>query len=153
VAVALIPFRMESALAQKKTPEGERIAAVFKRLRTNAGLTQEEVARRVDLTLSGYRTYEQGKRQFRYEQTDLFAQAFGVKPHVLARELGITRPPGESDAEALRIEAARDLAALAASELADLLSQLEGLEPAEWRDVIDTWRAQASNPRIVPQRD
>jgi len=76
-----------------KTPEGLRIAAVFKELRESAGLTQEQAAERAGLTLAGYRPYEQGKRQMRTEQIGVFAEAFSVSRSTLAERLGVSFDP------------------------------------------------------------
>lgn len=58
-------------------PRYQRVADTLRDLRVSAGITQEELARRVNLTLSGYRTYEQGKRDLKAEQIEIFAAALG----------------------------------------------------------------------------
>lgn len=97
MVVCLTAPPMERLLVQRATPEGLRIAAVFKELRQAAGLTQEDAARLVGLTLSGYRTYEQGKRQLRLEQLPTFAGAFHVSEAELAHRLGLGQPPADPD--------------------------------------------------------
>lgn len=55
-----------------------RVADMLIELRKRADITQEEMARRVGLTLSGYRTYEQGRRNLSQDQIPVFARALGV---------------------------------------------------------------------------
>lgn len=110
---------------QQATPEGLLVAKVFKRLRTDADLTQEEVARRVDLTLSGYRPYEQGKRQLRIEQVATFARAFKVSTETLSAHLGLASVSSQEARVA---------------ECADLMRQLEGEPPAVVETVLRWWR-------------
>lgn len=87
----------ELELGSRVTPEGQRIARVFKELRREARLTQEEAAERVGLTLAGYRPYEQGKRQLRTEQFSTFARAFGVPPSVLTERLRLSPSTGTAE--------------------------------------------------------
>lgn len=118
----VISFDEVSALAQgPPTPEGRRIAQVFRALRIAAGLTQEEAARRAGLTLAGYRPYEQGKRGgLRLDQVPRFAAAFGVSVELLSERLGL---PGAS------------LREVYAADLNDLATQLHDL-PAETADTL-----------------
>lgn len=125
----------------KVTEGGLRLSAVLKAIRQARGWKQREVADRWGMTVDGYRPYEQGRRQLRWSQIPRLAKALELPEHDLAQRLGMPMP-ADDDAAAVRIELARDLAALAANELADLMLQLEGLEPAAWRDVIETWRMQ-----------
>lgn len=75
--------------------QGASVADVLRELRRAKGITQEAVARRLDMTLSGYRTYEQGKRQLRVEQLPRFAQALGVPVSEITRRLWPDRPAVE----------------------------------------------------------
>ncbi len=113
------------ARQQQPTPEGLRVADVFKRLRADAKLTQEDVAREIDLTLSGYRPYEQGKRQLRIEQIPTFAKAFGISVESLSAHLGLK----DADVQQLRISAC-----------AELMSQLDGEPPEVIETVMRFWR-------------
>lgn len=61
-----------------RATDNQAVADVLRELRDRADLTQEELARRVGLTLSGYRTYEQGKRSLKNDQIPRFAEALGV---------------------------------------------------------------------------
>lgn len=105
------------------TPEGRQIADAFKKLRSEAGMTQEDVARKIDMTLSGYRPYEQGRRQLRTEQIPMFARAFRVSVEHLSASLGLSTAATHD----IRI-----------AECADILGQLEG-EPPEVADTILRW--------------
>lgn len=127
----------ELDLPSRVTPEGQRIAQVFKELRSEARLTQEEAAERAGLTLAGYRPYEQGKRQLRTEQFKTFADAFGVPTSVLADRLRLT--PAEPGGD-LRHELATLLPDVDAAELDDLTRRLATLPPADRRQVLDGWR-------------
>lgn len=123
-----ICYDVERPLArqpQQPTPEGLLVAEVFRALRLATGFTQEEMAREVNLTLSGYRPYEQGKRQLRIEQIPTFAKAFRVSVETLSARLGLS----SADAQQARI-----------SECADLMRQLEGEPPAVIETVMRWWR-------------
>lgn len=122
-----ICYDVERPLArqQQPTPEGLHIADVFKKLRGEAGLTQEDVAREIDLTLSGYRPYEQGKRQLRTEQIPMFARAFKVSVESLSVHLGLSA----ADVQQVRV-----------SECAELMGQLEGEPPEVIETVMRFWR-------------
>ncbi len=124
IAVA-VSYDLERLLSPPNppTPEGLRVARVFRALREEAGLTQEDIARRIDLTLSGYRPYEQGRRQLRLEQVPTFARAFGVTPEMLAARLGL---PGSTLREARVAEGV------------DLIEQLAD-EPPEVADTLLKW--------------
>lgn len=63
------------------------VAKALSDLRKLAKLTQEEMAHAVGLTLSGYRTYEQGKRNLSQDQIPLYARALRVPIEELARRL------------------------------------------------------------------
>ena len=63
------------------------VAAALSDLRRAAEITQEEMARRVNLTHSGYRTYEQGKRNLTQDQIPTYARALGVPIAELIKRL------------------------------------------------------------------
>lgn len=50
----------------------------LKRIRENAGLTQEDLARKAGLTLSGLRQVETGRREPRLATAQAIASALGV---------------------------------------------------------------------------
>jgi transcriptional regulator with XRE-family HTH domain len=56
----------------------QHVADMLRDLRKRADVTQEDLARRLSMTLSGYRPYEQGRRNLKIEQIPLFASALGV---------------------------------------------------------------------------
>ena len=121
-----------------RTPEGLRIAAVFKQLREMSGLTQEQVAERAGLTLAGYRPYEQGKRQMRTEQIAVFAEAFGVPRTMLAERLHLA-DPDVGDAS-VRQQLAEFMPDADAAELDLMARQLGTLPPSERRQILEMWR-------------
>ena len=85
------------------------------------------MARRANLTLAGYRPYEQGRRQLRLEQLPTFAKAFSMSVDALAVRLGLGRST---------------LRELQYAECADILSQLAD-EPPEVTQIILNWLRQA----------
>lgn len=135
-----ICYDVERPLArqQQPTPEGLQIAGVFKKLRTEAGLTQEDVARKIDLTLSGYRPYEQGRRQLRTEQIPLFARAFKVSVESLAVHLGLSA----ADVQQVRV-----------SECTELMSQLDGEPPEVIETVMRFWRESIELAKSLKRAD
>lgn len=126
----------------KVTEGGLRLAGVLRAIRKEKGWKQREVAERWGMSVDGYRPYEQGRRQLRVTQIPLLATALKIKPDDLARRIGISLADETDGTATLRAEAARELATLVVTELADVLTQLEGLEPTAWREVIETWRMQ-----------
>lgn len=64
-----------------------RVADALRELRQACRMTQEQTAHAVNLTLSGYRTYEQGKRNLTYSQVEEFAHAFGVPVSAITSRL------------------------------------------------------------------
>lgn len=67
--------RSEPAPGQHAFP---RVAAMLRELRKQAGLSQEEVAARMNMSFSGFRPYERGDRDLSSEQIERFAEVFGV---------------------------------------------------------------------------
>lgn len=121
-----------------RTPEGLRIAAVFKQLREDASLTQEQVAERAGLTLAGYRPYEQGKRQMRTEQIEVFAKAFGVSRSILAERLRLADP--DAGDMSVRQQLAELIPDADAIELDAMVHQLATLPPSDRRQILEMWR-------------
>lgn len=113
--------------APSSSPDGKRVAQVFKEVRADRGITQEEAARRAGLTLAGYRPYEQGRRQLRLEQLPMFAKAFGISVDALAARLGI---------------GGAGLRELQFAECAEILSELAD-EPPEVTRTILSWLRQS----------
>lgn len=125
----------------QKAAEHPLVADTLRELRIAAGLTQEETARRVGLTLSGYRGYEQGKRAMRADQIPLFADAFGVQPVAITSRLWPDDPMGastgladelhaigfRSDEAPLVAEIARDLARRSKNQRRKLLDILQSM--------------------------
>lgn len=142
MAICMTGPLLETPLAQRATSEGKRIAKLFKELRGRIGMTQEDTARSVGLTLSGYRTYEQGKRQLRMEQLPTFAKAFGISEPELAHRLGFGQTPDDPDN--LRPELIRYFGPDDAGEVDQLLRELAVLPPTDRRQIIDGIRDQVA---------
>jgi transcriptional regulator with XRE-family HTH domain len=56
----------------------------LKEFRQAAGLSQEKLARAVDVTLRGYQLWEHGKRSFDFEMAVKLSRALGVSLDELA---------------------------------------------------------------------
>lgn len=63
------------------------LAATLRAERGVARLSQAEVERRTGITRTSYRLYEEGKRQPDMVQLAVIAEAFGVSPLRLVREV------------------------------------------------------------------
>lgn len=63
------------------------LAATLRAERGVARLSQAEVERRTGITRTSYRLYEEGKRQPDLVQLAVIAEAFGVSPLRLVREV------------------------------------------------------------------
>lgn len=62
-------------------------AHAIKRLRKQHGLTQQQLAERLHLSLNGYTNLERGKTQFNEKRLRQIAQVFGMSYQTLLREL------------------------------------------------------------------
>jgi len=103
-----------------------RVAETLRTLRIKARLTQEQAAPIMGLTLSGYRTYEQGKRDLSFRQIEKFSQAFGVPVSTIASMLWPDDP-----ALAKRRQA---------SDWTTLQDQVDSLPPIQRERVIHNYR-------------
>lgn len=119
----------------RRSPEGARVAEVFKALRREAHLTQEDAADRVKLTLAGYRPYEQGRRRLRTEQIALFADAFGISVDALTERLGLKSPSPQDRRYSADCE--------------QLMAELEGESPEIAASVIRMLRESLSIARMA----
>lgn len=88
-----ICYEVERFVSSRPSTERQRVATVLKDLRQKAGISQEELAPRVGLTLAGYRPYERGKRDLSFEQVPVFAGALNVTAAELLTLIGL---PGMS---------------------------------------------------------
>lgn len=111
----------------KRTPEGQRVADALRELRMAAKQTQEDTARMVNLTLAGYRPYEQGKRTLKLDQVNMFAAAFGVSPESLAARVGLRH----TDSRTMSFSADFEI----------FQHQLAALPPELATSLLDMWRA------------
>jgi transcriptional regulator with XRE-family HTH domain len=73
-------------MTRRRTPTEWEIAMAsrLRALRNAAGMTQQQVADAVDVTIRGYQLWEYGKRSFDFETGVKLAEAFGVDLNVLA---------------------------------------------------------------------
>ncbi len=119
-----------------KTEDGAKVADALRSLRSAADMTQEQAAKQVGLTLSGYRNYEQGRRYLRVDQLDRFARAFGVTPEALASRIGLS-----STTEARTMSFSADLEVFQ--------NQLAALPPELATSLLEMWRASLAMAREV----
>lgn len=105
--------------------ERQRIAQAFRELRAERGLTQEQLAHRAGLTLSGYRPYESGRRYLRGDQLARFAEAFGVSTDALRQKLGY---------------GAGSLREVQLATCQEILAELEGMTPQQSKTILEWLR-------------
>src|SRR6266540_319441 len=82
--MTILTLDPESMRAAKR-----RQAAGLRRLRDRLGLTQSEMARRLHIAASTYRTYESGKAALTIMAIEPWGGAFGVSAAELVDALGI----------------------------------------------------------------
>lgn len=99
MAVALA--EVGAAVASRKTDEGVRMGAILESLRREQGLTQQELAARLPMSLEGYRNYAKGYGRISRNTLPKWARALNIPAPELAKRLGIELL-AEPDASALR---------------------------------------------------
>jgi transcriptional regulator with XRE-family HTH domain len=84
------------SMTRKREPtEWEKMMSErLKALRQVLGLTQEEAARAVGVSLRGYQGWEQSQRSFNFEMGVRIADALGVSLNVLAGKEPLPKPKG-----------------------------------------------------------
>lgn len=108
---------MSSHTTRPKDPEAARIGQVLRNVRTERGLTQEEVAQKLPIGEGAYAAYETGRSRFTLPELPAVARALGVPTPYLSRRLGLCGDG--SDLNALLLEfAGPDIAPLVATALA-----------------------------------
>ena len=68
------------------------------RLRVAAGLTQEEAAGKMGVSLGGYRKLESGERRLKVEQIKKASEVFGVPVESVVTGIGSSIPPAIQNA-------------------------------------------------------
>lgn len=106
-----------------------RVADMLIELRKRADITQEEMARRVGLTLSGYRTYEQGRRNLSQDQIPVYARALGVPIFEVTKRLW---PEEQTELTETRYS-------LDAAEFSQQLAKIEREEGPEKAERVRRW--------------
>lgn len=114
------------AVPPRPSQQRRLVADVLRELRNQAGISQEDLAPRVGLTLAGYRPYEQGKRDLSGEQIPVFAEALQVSRAELAARLGLGAP---------------EIRSVYAAEVTELLSKVD--DDAAREDLMNAIRAMA----------
>lgn len=98
-------------------PEAVRVGKVLRAVRTERGLTQEEVAGKLPIGEGAYAAYETGRSRFTLPELPAVAQALGVPTPYLSRRLGLCGD--NADLNALLLEyAGPDIGPLMATALA-----------------------------------
>ena len=126
MAVALA--EVGAVVASRKTDEGVRMGAILESLRREQGLTQQELAARLPMSLEGYRNYAKGYGRISRNTLPKWASALNIPVPELAQRLGIALLT-EPDASALRQQLATLLPDANAAELDDLARKLATLSP------------------------
>lgn len=70
-------------------PEAVKIGRVLRAIRTDQGLTQEEVAGKLPIGEGAYAAYESGRSRFTVPDLQSVARALGVPAPYLSRRLGL----------------------------------------------------------------
>lgn len=83
-------------------PEAVRIGRVLRSIRTDRGLTQEEVADKLPIGEGAYAAYEAGRSRFTVPDLPAVARALDVPVPYLSRQLGLCGD--NSDLNALLLE-------------------------------------------------
>lgn len=107
---------MEKRIARPVDPEAVRIGKVLRQVRTDQGLTQEEVAEKLPIGEGAYAAYENGRSRFTLPELPAVARALGVPTPYLSRRLGLCGD--NTDLNALLLEfAGPEIAPLVADAL------------------------------------
>jgi transcriptional regulator with XRE-family HTH domain len=75
-----------------RSPERARLGALIRTRRKALRISQEAMARRVGLTLAGYRPWEYGERDLKSEDLPLWAEALELSRAELGTQLGLGGP-------------------------------------------------------------
>lgn len=107
---------LDKRAARPIDPEAQRIGKVLREIRTDQGLTQEEVADKLPIGEGAYAAYESGRSRFTVPDLPAVARALGVPTPYLSRRLGLCGD--NTDLNALLLEfAGPDIAPLVATAL------------------------------------
>jgi transcriptional regulator with XRE-family HTH domain len=107
---------VEKRAARPIDPEAQRIGVILRAIRTEKGLTQEEVADKLPTGEGAYAAYEAGRSRFTIPDLPSIARALGVPTPYLSRRLGLCGD--NTDLNALLLEfAGPDIAPLVATAL------------------------------------
>ncbi len=109
--------------APRRSPESLQMGEGLEVIRRERGLTQQEVAERLGMSLQGYLNYRKGYGRVNRDTLPRWASALDTPIPELARRLGIELLV-ESDASGLRQELAAILPDADAAELDDLTRRL-----------------------------
>lgn len=137
--MAVAVAEVVAAVASRKTDEGVRMGLELEALRRERGLTQQEVADRLPMSLEGYRNYAKGYGRISRNTLPKWARALDIPAPELAKRLGIELL-AEPDASALRQQLATLLPDANAAELDDLARKLATLSPFDQKQILDGWR-------------
>jgi transcriptional regulator with XRE-family HTH domain len=108
---------VEKRATRPVDPEAVRIGRVLRRIRTDQGLTQEEVAAKLPIGEGAYASWERGGSRFTLPELPAVARALGVPVPYLSRQLGLCGDG--TDLNALLLEfAGPEIAPLVATALA-----------------------------------
>lgn len=104
----------------------------LKSLRTAVGLSQQEVADRLEISRHGYNQMESGKRPFPSRLIESIAAVYNVEVSVIRNlDLKFGGPDRDPDSVGGKIYAARNEAGLTIDQLADKLN-VNGMSVSRW---------------------
>ena len=88
---------MVKRVARPIDPEAVKIGRVLRTIRTDQGLTQEEVAAKLPIGEGAYAAYEAGRSRFTVPDLPAVARALGIPTSHLARRLGLCGDDSDAD--------------------------------------------------------
>lgn len=125
----------------RKTEEGVQMGEELERIRLERGMTQQDVADRLGMSLQGYLGYRKGYIRVTQKNLARWATAFGVPPAKLAERLRIELVVAESPGT-LREQLAALFGPDAGEEVERLVREMAGMPEHDRRQLIEFWKYQ-----------
>lgn len=138
--MAIAVAEVMRGVASKKTAEGVRMGNELEKVRIERGLTQQDVADRLVMSLQGYLGYRKGYSKVTQKSLIRWATALGMPPARLAKRLGIELVVCESPDD-LRGQLAALFGPDRGDEYARLLQDTADLSPEAHADVLNVARS------------
>ncbi len=135
-----------------KTEDGVRMGNEIEAMRKEAGLTQQDLADRLEMTLQGYLNYRKGYGRVSPNSVTRWANALKVSPSQLADRLRIELPV-RNDPSTLLTALSEAVSADKAAILGDVVQEIQDWPETEQRFIIELFRTQTFNWPHRPRRD